>query len=83
MHDQPFKKTIFRLEGSLPNIDVFYWDLVIAQFQINLVKEHGNIEFTKEIINSRDWVLIPNFDFVKGSIINTRSPSPILMFHQH
>jgi hypothetical protein len=29
-HDQPFKKTSFGLEGSLPYISLLYWDLVVA-----------------------------------------------------
>ena len=41
IHDQPFEKTLFKLEGNLPNISLFNWDLVIARLQINLAKELG------------------------------------------
>jgi hypothetical protein len=37
-HDQPFKKTIFGLEGSLPYINMLYWDLVVTRLQINLIE---------------------------------------------
>ena len=30
-HDHPFEKTLFRLEGNLPNISLFYWDLMKAR----------------------------------------------------
>jgi hypothetical protein len=29
-HDQPFKKTFLLLEGGLPYICMFYWDLVVV-----------------------------------------------------
>jgi hypothetical protein len=37
-HDQPFKNTFFGLEGSLPYINLIYWDLVVAGLQINLTE---------------------------------------------
>ena len=43
-NDQPFKNTLFRLEGSLPDINLFDWDLVVARFQINFAKELGFLE---------------------------------------
>jgi hypothetical protein len=30
-HDQPFKKTFFRIEGSLSYIGLLYWDPVVAR----------------------------------------------------
>lgn len=40
MHDQTFKKTLFRWEGSLPKIGLFYWDLVLSWIQrINKLKQ--------------------------------------------
>jgi hypothetical protein len=37
-HDQPFKKTFFRIEGSIPIIGMLYWDLVVTELQINLTE---------------------------------------------
>ena len=80
-HDQPFKKTLYRLEGSLPNIGLFDWDLLVARFQINFAKELGSLELVKEVINSRDWVPISDCDFFKGFVIDTESPYPIILLH--
>ena len=46
-HDQLFEKTLFRLEGSLPNISLFDWDLVVARFQINFAKEPSSLELSR------------------------------------
>jgi hypothetical protein len=37
-HDQPFKKTFFGLEDSLPYIIFLYWDLVVFKLHINLTE---------------------------------------------
>ena len=71
MHDFPFKEALFRLEGSLQNISLFNWDLVVARPLINLAKELGSLELVDEFIKSVDRVPIPNYDFVKGSVIDT------------
>ena len=81
MHDQPFEKTLFRLKGSLPDIRLFNWDLVVARFQIIFAKELVSIELVEEVINSGDQVLISDYDFVKGYVINTESPCPIFILN--
>jgi hypothetical protein len=35
-YDQPFKKTLFGLESSLPYISLLCWDLVVDGLQVNL-----------------------------------------------
>ena len=50
-HDQPFEKALFRLEGSLLDIGLFDWDLVVSQFQINFAKELGSLELVEEVIS--------------------------------
>jgi hypothetical protein len=37
-NDKPFKNTFFGVEGSLPYINILYWNLVLAGLQINLTK---------------------------------------------
>ena len=63
-HDKPFKKTFFGLEGSLPYICLLYWDLVLVVLHINLTKVLGLLELVKEIFNSRNWVSVPDSDFI-------------------
>jgi hypothetical protein len=63
-HDQPFKKTLFGLEGSLPYICIFYWDLVVARLQINITEVFIPLELVKDIINSRNFVPVPDCDFI-------------------
>jgi hypothetical protein len=62
-HDQSFKKTFFGLEGSVPYIGLIYWDLVVVVLQINLIEVFTPLEMVKEIINSWNWVLVPDCDF--------------------
>ena len=56
---------------------------MVARFQINFAKELGSLELVKEVVNSRDQVPIPDYDFIKGSLIDTESPCPIFLLHQH
>ena len=56
---------------------------MVTRLQINLSKELGSLEMVKEVINSGDRVLILDFDFVKGSVIDTESPCPIFLFQHH
>jgi hypothetical protein len=37
----------------------------------------------KKVINSGNWVSVPNFDLVQGSVINVESPSLVLLLHQY
>jgi hypothetical protein len=63
-HEQQFKKTFFGLEGSLPYISLVYWDLVVARILINLTEVFGPLELVKEIVNSGNWVPVPDYDFI-------------------
>jgi hypothetical protein len=63
-HDQPFKKTFFGIEGSLPYINLLYWDLVVARLQVNLTEVFYPLELVKEIVNSMNLVPIPDCDFI-------------------
>jgi hypothetical protein len=63
-HDQPLKMTFFGLEGSIPYISLLYWDLVVAELQINLTKVQSHLELVKEIINLGNWVMVPDCDFI-------------------
>jgi hypothetical protein len=63
-HDQPFKKNFFGLEGNLTYIDMLYWDLVVAELQINLTDVFSPLDLVKEIVNSENWVLVLDCDFI-------------------
>jgi hypothetical protein len=60
-YDQPLKNTLFGLEGSIPHIDMLYWDLVVVGLQINLTEVFVPHELVKEIVNSGNWVSVPNW----------------------
>jgi hypothetical protein len=47
IYDQPFEKTLFRLEGGLLDISLFNWDFVVSGFQINFAKELGSLELAR------------------------------------
>jgi hypothetical protein len=52
LHEQPLKKTFFRLEGRFPYICLLYWDLMVARLQINLAEVFIPLEMVKEIVDS-------------------------------
>jgi hypothetical protein len=82
-HDQPLENTFFRLESSLPYISLFYGDLVVVRLQINLTKVLGPLELVEKVINSGNWVPIPDCDFFQSSVINTKLPGPIFLLYEH
>ena len=55
---------------------------MVARFQINLAKELVSLMLVEEVINSRDWVPISDYDFVKVFVINTESPCLVFLLHQ-
>lgn len=59
-HDQPLKKALLGFEGGLPYIYDLYWNLVISGIQIKFFEVLGPLELVKKVINSWDWVPIPD-----------------------
>jgi hypothetical protein len=47
---------------------------VVAGLQINLTELFGPLELVKDIINSGNWVPVPDCDLIQGPIINVESP---------
>jgi len=41
-----------------------YWNLVIARLEIDLVETLGPLKLAQKVINSWDWILVPDSDFV-------------------
>jgi hypothetical protein len=82
-HDQPFKKTLFLLEGGLPYICLFYWDLVVARLQFNLTELFGPYELIKKVVDLGNRVLVPDCDFIQGSVINAELSSLVFLLHQY
>ena len=82
-HDEPFEKALLVFEGSVPHIRGFNWYLVIPRLQVDLAKIFFPFELFQKVINPWDWVPIPDIDLVQRPIVNTESPSPILLLHQH
>ena len=82
-HDEPFEKALLGFEGSLPHIRGFDWYLVIPRLQVDLAEIFCPFELVQKVINPWDRVPIPDSDLVLHPIINTESPSPILLLYQH
>jgi hypothetical protein len=62
---------------------MFYWDLVVARLQINLIEVFGPRELIKEVLDSGNQVPVPDYDFIQGLVINVESSSPIFLLHQY
>ena len=77
------KKALLGFEGSLPHIGGFDWYLVIPRLQVDLVEIFRPFELVQKAINPWDRVPIPDSDLVQHLIVNTESPSPILLLYQH
>jgi hypothetical protein len=56
---------------------------VVARIQINLTKLFGPHELIKEVVDSGNWVLVSDCDFIQSPIINVESPSSIFLLYQH
>ena len=82
-HDQPFEKAFLGFEGSLPHIGGFYWYLVIPGLQVDLAEIFHPFELVYKVFNPWDRVPILDSDLVQHPIVNTKSPSPILLLYQH
>ena len=82
-HDQPFEKALVGFEGSLPHIRGFDWYLVIRRLQVDLAEIFHPFELFQKVINPWDQVPITNSDPIQLPIVNTESPSPILLLYQH
>ena len=80
---KPFKKVLLGFEDNLPHIIGFDWYLVITRLQINLDEIFFPFDLVQNIINPWDRVPIPDSDLVQHPIVNTKSPSPILLLYQH
>ena len=83
MHEEPFEKALLGFEGSLPHIRGFNWYLVIPRLQVVLTEIFFPFELVQKVINPWDRVPILDSDLVQCSIVNTESPSPILLLYQH
>ena len=77
------KKAFLGFEGSLTHIRGFDWYLVIPRLQVDLAEIFFPFELVQKIINPWDRVPIPDNDLFQCPIINTESPSPILLLYQH
>ena len=63
-NDQPLKKAFLRFEGSLPDIHLLNWHLMIARIQVNLVEILGPLELIEEVIDPVNGILIMDCDLV-------------------
>ena len=82
-HAQPFKSELLGFEGNIPHIRGFDWYLVIPEIQFNIAKTFGPLELVLKVINLWDQISIIDIDLFQHSIVNTESPSPTVLLHQH
>jgi len=82
-HDQPFEHALLGFEGSLPHIGGFDRNLVITKLQVNIVEIFGLLELVQKVINPWDSVPISDSDLVQHLIVNTESPSLVLLLYQY
>ena len=61
-HDQQLKKAFLRFEGSLPDIGLLNWQLMIARLQVNLAEKLAPFELMEEVIDPRNGIPIPYYD---------------------
>jgi hypothetical protein len=54
---------------------------VVARIQVNLVEEIFPLDLVKKVINHGNGIVVLDYDFVQGYVINVESPSPILLLH--
>jgi hypothetical protein len=62
---------------------MLYWDLVVAKLQVNLAKKLGSLELVKKVVNSGNWILIPDCDFFKVPVINAESPNLVFLLYEY
>ena len=63
-HDQPLKNTFPRFEGSLQNIGLLNWHLMITELQVNIVEILVPLELVEEVVDPGNGMLIPYHDLV-------------------
>jgi hypothetical protein len=56
---------------------------VVARLQINLTEVFPPHELIKEVIDSGNWVLVSDCDFIQGLITNDESSGYIFLFYHH
>jgi hypothetical protein len=77
------KRTSLALKVVFHTSDHSNWYLVIPELQFDLAEIFFPFELVQNVINPWDRVFILDSDLVQCSIVNTESPSPILLLHQH
>ena len=82
-NEDPFEKALLGFECSLPHIRGFDWYLVIPKLQVDLAEIFFTFELVQKVMNLWDRVSISDSDLVQCLIINTESPSSILLLYQH
>jgi hypothetical protein len=62
---------------------MFYGDLVVSKIHISLTKVLGPLDLVEKVINSGNWIPVPDSNFVQSSVINTKSIGPIFLLYEH
>jgi hypothetical protein len=62
---------------------MFYWDMVVARLQINLTEVFDPRELIKEVVDSGNWVPVPDLDFIQGPVINAKLLGTVFLLHQY
>src|SRR5882757_3614488 len=73
---------MFRFKSCFPSIMLSNTDLMIPTTQIQFCKVSCMFQLIKQIINARKRIPVFNGDFVKGPVVDTHPPRPILLWNQ-
>jgi hypothetical protein len=56
---------------------------MVARVYINITELFGPLELIKEVIDSGNWVLVLDCDFIQGPVINVEFPGLVFLLHQY
>ncbi|WZZ35469.1 hypothetical protein YC2023_018870 [Brassica napus] len=69
-------------EGRLPHISISYRNLVVSRCQVNFIEPRSSLQLVQQLVNTRKRILILDGHFVQTSIVDTKSETPIFLFHE-
>lgn len=81
-HDQKLEVTISGFESYFWNAIFSDSELIIAKSEVYLRKVTGTLQLVEQVIYSRKWILILNYDLVQQTIVNTHSKGTIFPTHE-
>ena len=66
-------------EGGFLDILLSNSNLMIARLQVNFRENLCSLQLIKQILNTREWILVFDSDLVEATIINTQAQTKIFL----